>query len=114
MRRRGKGEASFLHFKSLGREEPDLMNIGRGMKGEKEAKPKQTGREKEGKRRKLKLGKRKRGQKWGTEKKQGNKGCWMRVKGGATLGISCSFNTWVISSNSLSNVGQRRSALHNS
>lgn len=36
MRRRGKGEASFLHCKSLGR--GDVMNRGRRMKGEKEAK----------------------------------------------------------------------------
>lgn len=35
-RRRGKGEASFLRCKSLGRE--DVMNRGRSMKGEKEAK----------------------------------------------------------------------------
>lgn len=35
-RRRGKGEASFLHYKSPGREEPDVTNRGRGMEvGEK-------------------------------------------------------------------------------
>lgn len=38
MRRRGKGEASFLRCKSPGREEPDVTKRGRGMKGEKEAK----------------------------------------------------------------------------
>lgn len=33
MRRRGKGEASFLRCKSPGREEPDVTSRGRGMKG---------------------------------------------------------------------------------
>lgn len=36
LRRRGKGEASFLHCKSPGREEPDVTSRGRGMEGEKE------------------------------------------------------------------------------
>lgn len=45
MRRRGKGEASFLHCKSPGREEqPDVTNRGRGMEGEKEAKRDKRGR----------------------------------------------------------------------
>lgn len=48
------------------------------------------------------------------KKKQGNKKCWMRAEGGATLGISCSFNTLVISSKYFSNVGQRNTILHNS
>lgn len=52
MRRRGKGEASFLHCESLGREELDVMNRGRGMKGEKEAKRDKR----EGKRRQRKKG----------------------------------------------------------
>lgn len=33
LRRRGKGEASFLHCKSPGREEPDVTNRGRGDEG---------------------------------------------------------------------------------
>lgn len=37
MRRRGKGEASFLHCKSPGREEPDVTNRERGMEGVREA-----------------------------------------------------------------------------
>lgn len=52
LRRKGKGEASFLHCKSLGREELDVMNRGRGMKGEKEAKRDKR----EGKRRQRKKG----------------------------------------------------------
>ncbi len=38
LRRRGKGEASFLHCKSPGREEADVTDRGRGRKGAKEAK----------------------------------------------------------------------------
>lgn len=45
MRRRGKGEASFLYCKSPGREEADVTDRGRGMKGEKEAKERQKRRE---------------------------------------------------------------------
>lgn len=33
LRRRGKGEASFLHYKSPGREETGVMNRGRGLRG---------------------------------------------------------------------------------
>lgn len=38
MKRRGKGEASFLHCKSPGREEANVMNRGRGMEGRKRQK----------------------------------------------------------------------------
>lgn len=38
LRRREKGEASFLYSKSPGREEASVTNRGRGMEGEKEAK----------------------------------------------------------------------------
>lgn len=44
-------------------------------------------------------------------RKQGNKKFWTRAEGGATPGISSSFNTWVISSKSFSNVGQRSTVL---
>lgn len=51
MRRRGKGEASFLHCKSARREEADVTNRGREMEGDKEAKKRQNGGKKIGERR---------------------------------------------------------------
>lgn len=88
MRRRGKGEASFLHCKSPGREEPDVTNRGRGMKGEKEAKrdKREEKTEKERERWKLRWSKRKcgkeEGRNRGKERRriQGNKMCWMRAE----------------------------------
>lgn len=74
MRRRGKGEASFLHCKSPGREELNVMNRGRGMKGEKEAKrdKREEKTAKEGERWKLRWGKSKCGKEEG-RRKEGKK-----------------------------------------
>lgn len=67
MRRRGKGEASFLHCKSPGREEPDVTNRGRGMEGVREANrdKREEKMKKEEERWKLRWGKRKCGKEEG-------------------------------------------------
>lgn len=122
LRRRGKGEASFLYCKS--------PKEGRARRHEQRKREKEGERGKErqkrgedGKRRgevETEVGQKKKwergGQTQGKERreKQGNKRCWMGAEGGATLGISCSFNTWVISSKSFSNVGLSSAVLLNS
>ena len=72
MRRRGKGEASFLHCKSPGREEPNVTNRGRGMTGEKEAKrdKREEKTAKEGERWKLRWGKSKCGKEEGRRERR--------------------------------------------
>lgn len=74
MRRRGKGEASFLRCKSPGREEPHVTNRGRRMEGEKEAKRdiKEGKTVTEGERGKLRWGRRKCG-KEEDRNREGNK-----------------------------------------
>ena len=94
MRRRGKGEASFLHCKSPGREEqPDVMNRGRGMEGEKEAKRdkrgRRVGKERERKKERWKKSmweRRGQGHRRGRRGKQGNKRCWTRAGGRGDTG----------------------------
>lgn len=65
LRRRGKGEASFLHYKSPGREETGVMNRGRGLRGGERGKERQKrGEEKTEKQEemwKLRWGKKNRG-----------------------------------------------------
>lgn len=48
MRRRGKGEASFLHCKSPGREEADVKNRGRTVKKAKRNKTGENEKKKRG------------------------------------------------------------------